>query len=434
MRATNLPRREFLAVSAAALLASRAVAAEKGELAFTLKETAGLRRFGYPVHTTLPIDPGPNNMRLERNGQAVPAQFRALEPVGGKALTALDFNASPGPLESESYVVRFGPDVKPGPEPKEGMSVTKGDGAWIVKNKGSMTYEVPERLDQLLRSVVNGKTEYIDAGIGLNLLTRNGPMSFVGKAAEKRLISSMVTRQGPLAIGLRVQGPFRFEGLGSVNSIVEMTFPSSKSWVEVLWTVDDPEGWIFSQAYEVQIQVESQPILLDFGAKNTVYGTVRGAEMMVLRAGGVPGFPAPKDGWAVMRRNEKAKTIFATAAGPMPEQAEGWAHVMDRTRCTAVAVDNFGRATADMISAAGDGALTLVRVYRSGLPTLDEANAEITGLRKPVRQSPSGLEAPPVKGPKTLHFWLHFVPMPVQVGAATSPQAMLAPLVVEWKK
>jgi hypothetical protein len=33
---------------------------------------------------------------------------------------------------------------------------------------------------------------------------------------------------------------------------------------------------------------------------------------------------------------------------------------------------------------------------------------------------------------KTLRFWFHFVTTPVQVGAATSPQSMLTPLIVEW--
>ena len=36
--------------------------------------------------------------------------------------------------------------------------------------------------------------------------------------------------------------------------------------------------------------------------------------------------------------------------------------------------------------------------------------------------------AAPPPGPKKITFWLHFVGMPVHVGAATSPQAMLAPL------
>jgi hypothetical protein len=35
-------------------------------------------------------------------------------------------------------------------------------------------------------------------------------------------------------------------------------------------------------------------------------------------------------------------------------------------------------------------------------------------------------------GERSLHFWLHFVTMPVQVGAATSPAAMQNSLRVEW--
>ena len=34
---------------------------------------------------------------------------------------------------------------------------------------------------------------------------------------------------------------------------------------------------------------------------------------------------------------------------------------------------------------------------------------------------------------KVLRFWLHFVSMPVQVGAATSPQSMQSPLVIDWE-
>jgi hypothetical protein len=36
--------------------------------------------------------------------------------------------------------------------------------------------------------------------------------------------------------------------------------------------------------------------------------------------------------------------------------------------------------------------------------------------------------------PKALTCWFHFVQMPVQVGAATSPQAILAPLEVEFAR
>jgi hypothetical protein len=88
--------------------------------------------------------------------------------------------------------------------------------------------------------------------------------------------------------------------------------------------------------------------------------------------------------------------VLGTKASP---PAEGWAHAMDRQRCTAVAVDNFaGPGRQDEIDVDADGGLRITS-----------------------------------KGAKVLRFWLHFVPMPVQVGAVTSPQAMLAPLEVEVK-
>ena len=46
----------------------------------------------------------------------------------------------------------------------------------------------------------------------------------------------------------------------------------------------------------------------------------------------------------------------------------------------------------------------------------------------------AGAGAAPAAGPKALTCWFHFVRMPVQVGAATSPQAMLAPLEVEFAR
>ena len=77
---------------------------------------------------------------------------------------------------------------------------------------------------------------------------------------------------------------------------------------------------------------------------------------------------------------------------------------MDRQRCTAVAVDAFGKGDVDEIRADADGRLRLMRTF-----------------------------ARPMKGMRKLHFWLHFVDMPVQIGALTSPQAMMQPLMVEVK-
>jgi len=93
-------------------------------------------------------------------------------------------------------------------------------------------------------------------------------------------------------------------------------------------------------------------------------------------------------------------TVPYVVASPGARPAEGWAHVMDSRRCTAVAVEGFATAakrdSPAEIAVDADGSLRLWRV-----------------------------------GTKQLRFWLHFVGMPVHAGAATSPQAMLAPLWVE---
>ena len=81
-------------------------------------------------------------------------------------------------------------------------------------------------------------------------------------------------------------------------------------------------------------------------------------------------------------------------------RAEGWAHVMDKHRATAIAVAGFGDQTQDRIEVSADGHVVIRR--------------EFSGSRQ-----------------RTLHFWAHFVPMPVQLGAATSPQAMQSPLAVQ---
>src|SRR5262249_3681698 len=88
-----------------------------------------------------------------------------------------------------------------------------------------------------------------------------------------------------------------------------------------------------------------------------------------------------------------------------PSKAEGWAHVMDRERCTAVAVADFAQhQQRSEIAVDADGRLRCEREYDG----------------KTAR--------------KTLTFWLHFVSMPVQLGAATSPQSMMNPLQVTVRK
>ena len=127
--------------------------------------------------------------------------------------------------------------------------------------------------------------------------------------------------------------------------------------------------------------------LVDFGAGTYVYVTLRSGEAARLRAA--------SGTWRI----DVAGEPYAEGRASV----EGWAHIMDAARAAAVAVEGFGRTPSeDEMIVQSDGRLLL---RRNGL----------TG------------------GQKNLHFWLHFVPMPVEVGAATNPQSMMTPLAVDWK-
>ena len=78
-----------------------------------------------------------------------------------------------------------------------------------------------------------------------------------------------------------------------------------------------------------------------------------------------------------------------------------------------MAVADFGRL--------GPGVVDRFEVHAGGHLVFERRfDNEKTGQRLPDQPK------------KSLRFWLHFVTAPVQVGAVTSPQSMLAPLDVEW--
>jgi hypothetical protein len=372
-------------------LAAPVAADEPGvrHLDLVVRETAGIRRFGYPVSVVLPAGAAAragDRFRLLENGKPVTAQFRRVEGQRGQAAAVyLDFNVNHGPLEKHTYRVEHGPSVEAGPEPKGGIKVDVGAETIKVAHGRDLEFVLPRNLSGLLRQVRAGRTEYLRAGsAGLLLRDKDGKEHRASGAAR-------VTRSGPLAAAVRFDGSEALGG-GKVASAVETEFPRSKSWVRVTWEVDDPKGEVAALGADLNLAVQGPRTLVDLGGGSYVYAALRPGESAVLRAG-------PPWATLVGRAGTLRPYVVASADGrALP--AEGWAHVMDRQRCTAVAVDGFAAGPGAEIVVDADGRL---RLWRS--------------FARP--------------GPKRLTFWLHFVGMPVQVGAATSPQAMLAPLRVE---
>jgi hypothetical protein len=384
-------------------------------IVFQVSETAGIRRFGYPVNVILPL-PEPvksiNDFRLLSGDKPVSAQFNTHGDTSkGIRSISLDFNASPGPLKREEYVVEYGSGV-PTLRPKLGLRLETTEKEFRVIHPSGLQFAVSREFPGVIEQVQAGKTKYLNGlSQGLSIGTKANKRLYLGQSGKTKPASSVV-REGPLAIALRFEISESPGSTGQVASIVEMEFPISKSWVRVNWIVDDPGGDIVDLSAGPNLHLEGEPVLFDFGAGTAVYGQLRRGESARLRQNAVAR-AASVPRWETLlgtMPDLKPYVLSPGSSTPPERDAEGWAHIMDRERCTAVAIAEFATSKEGAeITVNADGRLELLRKF--GLP-------------------PGGSE----RGTKRLTYWLHFVGMPVHVGAATSPQAMLAPLQVEIVK
>ncbi len=349
---------------------------------FKVTETAGLRRFGFPVRVTFVSAQG--GLQLLEGDKPIPAQFTPLE--GGDM--DVDFNVSLGPWESREYKVQTG--AAGSSKPGEGVSIQQAGGAFAIHHSNGMEFDVPDHLTGLLNQVKTSKLSYFRTGSEGLLL------NYKSKAdqAEYRVGSNpkaTIVKRGPLVCAVRFESKEGPTDNHAVKSVVLLEFPRSKSWMEATWTVEDPDNAVTGMTVDLNLLIEGGTAVVDLGANDTVYDVLRPDQRITLSA--VPPNPGnPR--WFVNLNNEPY-------AKGMALPAEGWAHVMDKQRATAVAVANFGDLANDSIDVFADGRL---RIHRDFLTSAE----------------------------RTLHFWLHFVGMPVQLGAATSPQAMQNPLRIDW--
>lgn len=374
-------------------------------LEIEVRETGGLTRGGYLTHALLKLSrpvPAATKFRLVYEGRPVVAQFRPDREEGG-AQWWLDFQTEMKPLETKRFTVEFGDDVVAGPERAAGHKLTQTEQAYSITNAPYITWTVPRDLKGFLRSVDFAPSEFLRAeSAGLVLRDRQSrEHSFSG--------AGRVIRQGTMAVGLRFEKAESEAKLRDVRSTVDLTFPAPVSWVEVEWNLDDPLDNVAALGLKLDLNLEkasASPTLVDFGATSAVYTSLRPGQEAEL----VAGLPAKSsesgDGplWEILRRDQGKVSPFAIGAKRANGgRVEGWAHVMDRKNCLALAVDGFARDTRDRIAAAADGRVTLWREYG---------------------HTHKG-------GRKSLRLWLHFVFFPPQASAGASPQQMQSPLEVQ---
>ena len=371
-------RRRFLETSAGLTslgATSQASASAPGErrLALRLTETAGIRRFGYPVSTQLPADLSATRFRLTKDGREIPAQFRrGLRPRwprrGGPRL-----QCQSGPLrgrELRSHRRRSRPS-QPRTARRHELSTRGTERSTCLMLHTSRT-----------RSARISPVSCARSGIpALEFLKPNSPGLFVGSRGRKTYLDAtpgptakpprvQVARQGPMAAGLSFDHAIQLDEKSHLASSIAMTFPSSKSWVEVVWTIADPEDRIDSMGLDLDLRLEGEPILIDCGARSTVYTTLEPRERIVFEAGHPLNIQGRELEWAI-RKGSSTSPLLLEAAGEKRSgrEPEGWVHVMDRTRCTAMAIADFGRPsqaqeTLDRFEIEANGLLRFERRFR----------------------------------------------------------------------
>ena len=392
-----------------ALLAARWVVAEDassaaGQVAFEVVEEAGIHRDASPVHALVqlprPVTAG-TPMRLLLEGKPVVAQFR----MHGKGDAArrwwIDFLARSRPHETRRYVVEYGPETQSVPERKGGHALRVKDDAYVVSNEPYIDWVVPRDLLGLLRSVDFPPAEHLRSGSpGLQFRDRNGGIHALGGTGT----TAEVVREGRMTVALRFQKTEMGEALRGVKWRVDLVFPGPVSWVDVRVRIADPEERIAAVGLQLRLNLDmptgAQRTLVELGAARTVYRSLFGNQFVELRADRQQ--PSP---WQVLRGVAGNVQPFMVAAEGAPAAA-GWAHIMDRKRCLAIAFDRFGEQGEERLGLAADGRLSAWKQF----PT--------------ARQDPPAFT-------RRWRCWLHFVHFPPQQSASTDPYMMQHPLIVK---
>ena len=386
-----------------ALATSAALAAEPRRLTLEVTEAAGVHRDGSPVHALLAL-PRPvaasTCFRLLHDGQPVIAQFRPNTSAPGTSEWWLDFIARSAPNERREYVVEYGPDVELGPERMRGHTLIERGNSFVVSNAPYIDWTVPRDFRGFLRSVNFTPSEHLRSGsIGLTIRDRDGNTHQLGGEGT----TSRVVRQGKMVVALRFEKTESSDALLGVQWSVDLIFPGPVSWVELRLNIDDLENRIEEAGLQLSLNLDqpsgSSRTLVELGAARTVYRSLFGNAQVELRADSSSASP-----WQVLRGVKGQLQPFVVALeGSSP--AEGWAHVMDRKRCLAIAFERFGQQGEERLNIQADGTLIASKRFAAAKSRDGEAH-------------------------KHWRAWLHFVHFPPQQSAATDPHMMQNPLIV----
>jgi hypothetical protein len=367
-----------------------------GRLTLTVRETAGIRRTQFPAMAVVPVPASGLTdaaaVMLSLNGTAVPVQSTVLArwPDASIRELAVDFNASPGANESLAYVLQYGAAVRPAAGGARGLTITEQPDAVRI---GNVTFS---RSGSPLITSVKYRDEAIGTGPNGLLVVDQAGMAHDLSAGRDMTLD--IVKRGPLVAALRYTGSLPL-AQAAVRFTVLAEMPSSKSWVKLSAHVDDPGRRVREIAFATPLALGPLPWTWDFGTTRWTYGSMRTAADRVVMSSSSAATTTP---WTVVGGPEGREQTYES--GPARSTFGGWAHLQGAREVVAFAIDRapeFNGTTRVTFDGAG------------------HAEFALTPGRAVTRHD--------------LVVYEHFVASPVQIGAATSPAAILSPLIVSVK-
>jgi hypothetical protein len=353
-----------------------------------VSETAGIRRTAFPVNAHVPFPRsalrGPEAARLMLNGKEVPAQYgtETRWPDGSVASLAVDFNANVGPGESLDYQLEYGEGIRAAESPR-GLSVNGGPEAI---QSGNIRFN--RSGSPLIESVKYRGEEIGHGSNGLFVTDEAGKRYDLSNADA---IETEVVKSGPLYVVIRYSGNIVIDADYRVPFTLTAEMPTSKTMVKLSALVEDPAKRLRGIAIETPLAFAAMPLVWDFGTSRWTYGSMRAATDSVT-------LTQTSNDWSVQTGSGGKEQLYETAGKSAPGPVR-WGHLQDGKEVVALAFEG-----------AEDG------TWRVKLDGTGQTSFGYTPLS-------------PATGYR-ISVYEHFVTAPVQIGAATSPAALLSPLSV----
>lgn len=385
-----------LGVAAAVPLAGQA----PGVVRLNVKETAGIRRTEYPVSARLTLPKGAlsdiSRVRLMAADAEVVGQYAAVTAWddGSVREVEADFNLSIGASESRTLRLEYGAAVVVDAKPRGALTVLEQpDGIQV----GSVRFG--SRGWPLLASVVY-RGEIIGPGDnGITLVDATGVRKDFGTA---RAVAVDVVKRGPLLVVIRYSGRIPIDDTVEVPVTLTCEMPNSKTWIKMRVSIEDPGRRIRGVIIETPLTLGAFPWTWDFGTDSGTYGAFRApADSVVLTQTVTPADHA----WRVETGTASGASVYEQSMPGRAGTVGGWGHLLDARNVIAFAMDRF---------ASGAG------TYRFALNGEGQTSFSYTRSQPVTRHE--------------LVLYQHYVGTPMPIGAATSPTAMLKPLLVAQER